>query len=234
MDKIVLTKEQLKEARRFIHKRGFIDECLVEEILDHFACKIEELMAKDHRLGFEDAMANAHKSFGYAGFGAIVKPFKEGVLQRYRALYWSFFREFLRSPINVMLLVAVGLACYKMYLLFDFHQFLWQGMNILSGILLLTAVAESLLLFWGTPKIFRNSFLIEAGKSPENSFFLIYWYASILMQDHPSISFWGINIIAALTAIASQHLLVHFYARRKTYRFAKDAVKQLIDRTSAA
>ena len=42
MDKLTLTKQQLKELKKFINSRGFREPLIVMEILDHFACLVEE------------------------------------------------------------------------------------------------------------------------------------------------------------------------------------------------
>ena len=68
MDSKVLSQEQLKELVRFIHSRGFREPAVVLEILDHFACKVEELLAANvfTRRNFQTVHLRFHDVFDIA------------------------------------------------------------------------------------------------------------------------------------------------------------------------
>ena len=57
MDKVTLTKEQLEELKVFINSRGFVEPVVVLEILDHFACKVEEELEQNPQYSLKKAMA---------------------------------------------------------------------------------------------------------------------------------------------------------------------------------
>jgi hypothetical protein len=78
MDKVVLNKEQLKELKWFIHSRGFLQPLVVMEILDHFACMVEDMMQEDKELTLKQAMIKAHASLGVMGFRPIADAVEKG------------------------------------------------------------------------------------------------------------------------------------------------------------
>ncbi len=114
MDKIVLNSEQLQQLRKFINSRGFKDELVVNEILDHFACKVEEELAKDPRIDLQVAMQNAHRSFGALGFYVIQANFEKNTRSRYRKLYWQSIKLLLR-PKYLVGFVGAWFAVFKVY-----------------------------------------------------------------------------------------------------------------------
>ncbi|MGN6475861.1 MAG: hypothetical protein ACTHKV_01455 [Flavipsychrobacter sp.] len=113
MDKIILSEEQLQHLRKFINSRGFKDELVVNEILDHFACKVEEELAKDTRIDLQHAMQNAHRSFGTLGFYVIQANFEKNTRRRYRRLYWQSMKSVLTSIPYLLLSIGLWWGIYK-------------------------------------------------------------------------------------------------------------------------
>ena len=63
MDNLTLDNGQLYPLIAFINKRGFHEPLMIVEILDHFACKVEEKMNQAPGISLEAAMAAAHDDF---------------------------------------------------------------------------------------------------------------------------------------------------------------------------
>lgn len=114
MDKIILNDAQLQQLRKFINSRGFRDELVVNEILDHFACKVEEELAKDPRIDLQVAMQNAHRSFGTLGFSVIQANFEKNTRSRYSKLFWKSIKLLLTSKYLVGF-AAAWFAVFKLY-----------------------------------------------------------------------------------------------------------------------
>jgi len=114
MDKIVLNSEQLQQLRKFINSRGFKDELIVNEILDHFACKVEEELAKDPHINLQVAMQNAHRSFGTLGFYVIQANFEKNTRSRYRKLYWQSMKSVVLSIPYLLLSIGLWWSIYRM------------------------------------------------------------------------------------------------------------------------
>lgn len=112
MDKMKLSQEQLKELRYFIYKRGFREPEVMMEILDHFACKVEDKLSAKPGMSLEEAMKEAHNEFGYNGFYSIKSSLDVFTRKRYKNIYWAQVKTILKN-IPVMLLLA-GLA-YGIY-----------------------------------------------------------------------------------------------------------------------
>jgi hypothetical protein len=89
MDKITLTKDQLRTLGDFIKSRGqsFAEPAVMFEILDHFACKVEEEMMMDKSLPFPEAIKKAHQSFGVKGFAPLAQAFHQSLHHQYKFWY---------------------------------------------------------------------------------------------------------------------------------------------------
>lgn len=121
MDKPKLSKDQLLELVIYIKRRGFIQPLLITEILDHFACKVEEKMAAYPGITLEKAITDAHADFGFSGFAPIVSAFQGNLKKKYADIYKAEVKNTLMRPIPVILSVLAFLAFY--------NGFLWAGKN---------------------------------------------------------------------------------------------------------
>lgn len=73
--------------KAFIMRKGFKEPGVMLEILDHFACKVEEQLETTPQISLEQAMEKAHRSFGVAGFYPLAKAFYGQVQLRYKKVY---------------------------------------------------------------------------------------------------------------------------------------------------
>ncbi len=115
MDNIKLNKEQLFVVKEFIEKRGFSDPAVVLEILDHFACKIEEIMTAKVNLSLEEALIAAHKSFGIKGFYPLAEAYDKSLKARYMAIYKANLQKIGRSLLFVSCLLIAGIIFWFGY-----------------------------------------------------------------------------------------------------------------------
>lgn len=112
MDKMKLSQEQLKELRYFIYKRGFREPEVMMEILDHFACKVEDKLSAKPGMSLEEAMKEAHNEFGYNGFYSIKASLDVFTRKRYKNVYWAQVKAVLKNVPVMLLLVALGYGIY--------------------------------------------------------------------------------------------------------------------------
>lgn len=112
MDKMKLSQEQLKELRYFIYKRGFREPEVMMEILDHFACKVEDKLSAKPGMSLEEAMKEAHNEFGYNGFYSIKASFDVFTRRRYRNIYWTEVKAVLSNIRLMIVLAGLGYAVY--------------------------------------------------------------------------------------------------------------------------
>lgn len=99
----------MMRLRDFIVSRSarFAEPAILLEILDHFACKTEELLQEDAGLSLEQAMQKAHRSFGVQGFAPLAAAYEQSLSVRYGRLYRAAFGRVLGS---VHLAGLLGLA----------------------------------------------------------------------------------------------------------------------------
>ncbi|MES2278347.1 MAG: hypothetical protein V4592_20110 [Bacteroidota bacterium] len=106
-----LSKEQISRIREFISKRGFTQYDLQLEIIDHVACKVEELMTADSSLSIDDAISLAHGQFGPMGFSV----FEDAMRQSLQKRYWKLFRQTAMAYLNWKYLPLIGGLIYLVY-----------------------------------------------------------------------------------------------------------------------
>lgn len=107
MDNIILNEDQLWQLRNFIIKRGIKEADVVNEILDHFACKVEEILSAEKNLPFERAMQLAHQSFGASGFRPLVAEYEKQVEKVMWGVFKQEIKNVLLSPI-ILILTSIG------------------------------------------------------------------------------------------------------------------------------
>lgn len=97
MDNIILNEDQIWQLRNFIIKRGIKEADVVNEILDHFACKVEEIMSIEKNMPFERAMQLAHQSFGASGFRPLVAEYEKQIQLAIKSIFIQELKNILGS-----------------------------------------------------------------------------------------------------------------------------------------
>lgn len=110
----MLQKEELRVLKDYIEKRSqrFSEPAILMEILDHFACKVEELRQQEPHLSLDEAMLQAHASFGVRGFAPLADQAQSSLYQRYRKISMREMKAILQSY-QVLFLISVGLLSYR-------------------------------------------------------------------------------------------------------------------------
>jgi len=181
MDKpLKLTAEQLPFLKDFIRKRGFVDPVQINEILDHFACKVEEVLAANPKISLQQAMYDAHTSFGIMGFRPIVEAFEEGMKFKYKSTYWKTVKSLMKSPKWVLLIVLSFLLGFQITRLTYLHG--WDariGIFIAPVILWLLSMIADVFFFKFFNQIHQSRFnlIYKCSKSLPNPDFLILIFA---------------------------------------------------------
>ncbi|GHB34519.1 hypothetical protein [Mongoliitalea lutea] len=111
-----LTKDQIEQLKKMISRKGypFID--VQYEILDHVACKIEELMAGDPKISLETAFAKVHASFGIFGFSGLEESYVKLIEKRFKRHYWTEIKATFSST-KIILPIGIAVAMYQVFLL---------------------------------------------------------------------------------------------------------------------
>lgn len=107
-----LDKEQLQHISAFISKRGFTHYDLQLEIIDHVACKVEELMTANPSLSLDEAIGLTHGQFGPNGFSV----FEDAMRTSLRKRYWQLFRNEMMHFFQPLYVPLVLGSVYLLYL----------------------------------------------------------------------------------------------------------------------
>lgn len=142
MDKIILDKEQLTTLTHFIWKRGFREPDIVQEILDHFACKVEEVMADEPKLNLQEAMYKAHESFGVMGFAPIVSAYRAGIIAKQKLIVKMAWRKAFTSIPTILIAILTGISTYKFFFWAEANGVRFLHASIVQDLLLLAFLLE--------------------------------------------------------------------------------------------
>lgn len=200
MNNKTLDEKQLDILRNFIKRKGILETDVINEVLDHFACKVEELLNGEWaHLPFERLVVLAHQSFGPSGFRNLVIRYEKEV----EKLMWLYFKQELKSilmsPI-IILPMLLAIICYPTIQTFNQMynpKWLW-GFDF--GLLAYLAIV----IFLGFYQLMLFSQLKGKMKHEKNRYrFKYYWQQQVLTI--PQIPF---LITLIPIAIGTSHLLI--------------------------
>jgi len=132
-----LTKVQIEQLKKMISKKGYVHIDVQYEILDHVACKIEELLEEGPTLSLEDAFRKVHSSFGIFGFSTLEESYTKSIHARVKKYFWQEMSAFLTSY-RILYPILLGLLIYQVSVLLNDPK---AWVLILSGFLILTSLA---------------------------------------------------------------------------------------------
>ena len=126
MDKVTLNDEQLCRVIDFIESRGFHDPGVIVEILDHFACKVEERMSANSGLSLEDAMSEAHYQFGSLGFYPLLANYEANTKKKYGTIYRAEWKKLLTNPLYLVSALIASFLMFKAYGWAETNAYIWN------------------------------------------------------------------------------------------------------------
>ena len=182
-NKVVLNKEQLKILKKYIHSRGFQQPYVVMELLDHFACMVEERLTEHPELSLEEAMNKAHASLGVLGFRHITDAAEKGYSRAYNKMIKTNILEVLKTPVYVTTLLLAGVLHYLLYHRLAIVNLL--GLNatwFFSMFNYMILLSGRLFILFSTPRKHREALQI---KSSGLSLAWIYVMLVIIMPEYP-------------------------------------------------
>jgi hypothetical protein len=141
-----LDKIELETLRSFIQKRGFTYIDVQTELLDHVACRVEEIMEENPDITLDQAIQKSHSEFGIFGFSAVEDSVIAGLTKKYNRFFWrTFFSYF--GPKYILLVLYSGYALYK-------FQVLVNGKAIMYSVMLAIVLIAIVCLF----KLYRSEY----------------------------------------------------------------------------
>lgn len=122
-----LTKAELGILMDFIRSKGYHYVDVQLEILDHFACKVEELMSSDAGMYFNRAIDLAYASFGEAGFGSVAASYELNLQIKQINKFPADFLQFVKHWHSAIYIVYFTLFYYFVPLNADAF---WTGLKL--------------------------------------------------------------------------------------------------------
>ncbi len=104
-----LTPSQISHLKSLIASKGYEEIDVQYEILDHVACKVEEILDENPKLELEEAFRIAHAGFGIFGFSGLEESFKKMIQKRFYSKYKAAMLEFFTSYRLLVLLAVLAL-----------------------------------------------------------------------------------------------------------------------------
>ena len=132
----MLSNEEIDRLDQFClqHYVGYYDVRI--ELVDHLASSIEDMMEKDPKLSFENALEKVYRQFGYKGFAGVVEAKEKEMNAAYSAQLLGLYKSYFSLP-----KVAFTLMLAAVYYSLPFFCSKWEIKWVLiSTVLLLTGV----------------------------------------------------------------------------------------------
>lgn len=132
-----LNNEQIEQLKKLISYKGYPEIDVQYEILDHVACKVEDLMSENPKLNVPDAFQKVHASFGIFGFSTLEESYKKMIEKRLWGYYWNELKQLFTSyriifPLGLLFIFFQSSALLQdskawilMMIGFLFFSFIW-------------------------------------------------------------------------------------------------------------
>jgi len=109
-----LLPAHINQIKDFVSSRGFTEPDLQMEIIDHMACRVEDLMNASSTLTLGHAIKLAHAEFGVMGFSVFEDAMRSALQKRYfkvfRKLYVANF-NWKTVPLMLAFVYLVSIIC---------------------------------------------------------------------------------------------------------------------------
>jgi hypothetical protein len=219
MDKVKLGKEQLKELKYFIYSRGFREPEVMMEILDHFACKVEDKLTENPLLSLQDAIKEAHKEFGYNGFYSIKASLDVFTRRRYKRIYWQEVKYCVTSVPLMLMIILTGYMTYQSMLWAFINNkvdFVFEdnvvGMSIWVA-MIIAELIKGIILTWKG----RKSYYISMAQGIAYISTTMVW---VILPVNDAKTENGMIVKSIIGAISVAYFIVHYLAHYKMIKAA--------------
>lgn len=220
MDKILLTDAQLKVLLMYIEQKGFSDPAIQLEILDHLACKVEEVLSSEQII-LEEAVKKAHKSFGIAGFRPLAKSYSRHIYSKFKTWLPGALSSILFSvKILLPILAAIaGIGLYKqIYTGQIAFSFFTNPLNLLFGIGVLTEVFL-LIKYW--PEMRSIYYQGVSRRAVAGSFLWLF----ICINSMEMLSILGYGLASATIGILSFSFILYLQVKYQYVNYCLPEIK---------
>ncbi len=93
-----LSEEQIADLFLFCEENDVKYYDVQIELVDHFACSIEQKWKENPMLPYDDALWLIYEEFGASGIRKIKSSKETGVWRKYSFIQWKYLKEYFRLP----------------------------------------------------------------------------------------------------------------------------------------
>jgi len=156
---MILKKDQITQLKKLISYKGYPQVDVQYEILDHVACRVEELMNQNSKLSLDEAFAKVHGEFGIFGFSELEESYKKAIQKKVLKSFLFELRNMFTS-FRAIYPIGLGFIFYQSSVLLH-NSNLWLFLMI--AFVLLASVGI-LIRFWHKAKAYKKyaSFMASA------------------------------------------------------------------------
>lgn len=203
-----LNKDEINLLFEFVRSKyvRFID--VQYEIVDHLATGIEEQLAKNENISFEQALSNEYAKFPITGFSNIIQEKSSSLSKYWQKRIFKYLLDFLTPPKLVISLVL-------MFLIYNISNFIL--IYILFPLIALVSFAVGIkIALKQRNKIYEKYLVLSSYYGSVIGIYNILFYVglSIFYLDNPMvISSWGkafFSFFVVIYIIYSQGILFNF------------------------
>ncbi len=230
MHKISLNEEQICKLIDFIESRGFHDPGVIVEVLDHFACKVEEKLTDNPNMTLESAMVSAHADFGVIGFYYLQANYEANTRKKYKTIYRAERKKVLLNPVLVIPALILAFLGYKAFLWAEINAIYWLG-NMVGDLLFLAYMVVFILINVKFKARKRNNKLLESIMKVDivGSFYFSLILGSVSWHHSPKSSV-IFSILVPLLCFYVTIWALSIYATLKSGKQEMDEVYNYLDR----
>lgn len=218
MDKVTLSKQELKQLKGYIESRGFREPLVVMEILDHFACLVEDMKLRNPELSIDAAMKEAHSSFGVMGFKTIADAVDVERSKRFR----KFFRQHLKSlfinPLSAVIVILSGMLCYKIYSWLLPFEMIWMNGWLSSSFIYVAIFLIAILIMHKKLPDWRSSYGAGNSGFMDNGYPGIIFFVFVVINPQYSDNGLPLWPFALGHTVFTMYLIIHMIAQYKTMK----------------
>ena len=167
-----LSKDQIEELFDFTRKKYVHFYDLQVEIVDHLAAAIEDKMAINRKLTFEQALAEVYQGFGIFGFAHVVREKEKQIDKQSFYMYWNEVRKLFTWPH----LLLSGLIFISIFTLTNYIPLLYLTLFFIIGVTTYTIHSIKKLKVVNSQKKLRMMVYFQPGTV------FLYVYLQVLAQ----------------------------------------------------
>lgn len=134
-----LSAADINDIKAFISKRGFTEPDLQMEIIDHVACRVEEILSAGPKTLLTQAINITHAEFGVMGFSVFEDAMRSNLQKRYFKLFknlWIGNFNYKTLPLMAGVIYLCSIIFYivnKPEMVFNIMGFLLIGLLVVQG-----------------------------------------------------------------------------------------------------